>query len=222
MKTALSALGVGIQILSAVLAYLYVSQQLDSGEEKLRFWQFRLHKLRMAMVLGIMVISQIIFFKFFVFGETGFLRALMNAEVFIWLAVLAIIDGKLKIIPNRMILVGLGFWLVLVLLDIFVAQTRWETVILYSAIGGLITGGVLMVIALLVKSALGMGDVKMFFVLGLLYGLSDVYYILLLSLVMMAVVSLVLLLLKKVTAKTAVPMAPFVVLGFLVFLFCGF
>ena len=59
-------------------------------------------------------------------------------------------------------------------------------------------------------------------VLGLLYGLSDVYYILLLSLVMMAVVSLVLLLLKKVTAKTAVPMAPFVVLGFLVFLFCGF
>ena len=34
-------------------------------------------------------------------------------------------------------------------------------------------GGVLLVVALIVKSALGMGDVKLFFALGLFYGLQD-------------------------------------------------
>jgi len=77
------------------------------------------------------------------------------------------------------------------------------------------------VIALIVKSALGMGDVKMFFVIGLLYGLSNTYSILLFSVLVMAIVSIVLLIMKKVTRKTAIPMAPFVAFGFLLNVLMG-
>ena len=71
-----------------------------------------------------------------------------------------------------MILIGLGFWVLLSLIEIFVAQTMWQKVLFFSLIGGGFCGGVLLIVAIITKSALGMGDVKMFFVIGLLYGLS--------------------------------------------------
>ena len=80
---------------------------------------------------------------------------------------------------------------------------------------------ILLIIALIVKSALGMGDVKMFLVIGLLYGLVDTYSILLFSIIVMAIVSIILLLIKKATRKTAIPMAPFTAIGFLLSILAG-
>ena len=117
--------------------------------------------------------------------------------------------------------VVLAVWLVLILLEIFLGGTPWTQLLAFSGIGGLVCGGVLFLIAIIVKSALGMGDVKMFFVLGLLYGLTDTYGILLFSVIIMGIVSVALLIAKKVTTKTAIPMAPFVVFGFLLSILAG-
>ena len=67
-----------------------------------------------------------------------------------------------------------------------------------------------------------MGDVKMFFAIGLTYGANNTYEILLLSLVVMALVSIMLLVMKKATKKTAIPMAPFVLLGLYSSIMLGF
>ena len=75
--------------------------------------------------------------------------------------------------------------------------------------------------SLIVKKALGMGDVKMFFVIGLLYGLENTYTILLVSMLIMAIVSVILLITKKATKKSAVPMAPFVAVGLLINIILG-
>ena len=66
-----------------------------------------------------------------------------------------------------------------------------------------------------------MGDVKMFFVIGLLYGLENTYTILLVSMLIMAIVSVILLITKKATKKSAVPMAPFVAVGLLINIILG-
>ena len=162
-----------------------------------------------------------IFTNGFLLSDHALMRAFMNAEVFIWLVALGYIDIKERIIPNKMILVGLVFWGILLLVDIFVAGNNWLEVLVFSALGGLLCGGILAVVSLIVKNALGMGDVKMFFVLGLLYGITDTYSILLFSMMIMAAVSIILLILKKVTTKTAVPMAPFVAIGFMLSIIAG-
>ena len=79
----------------------------------------------------------------------------------------------------------------------------------------------MLLIALIVKSALGMGDVKLFTVLGLIYGLSITYSILLFTIIIMAIISIILLIAKKVTRKTAIPVGPFTIIGFLLCMLAG-
>lgn len=74
----------------------------------------------------------------------------------------------------------------------FLFHTDIQDVLLFSALGGGVWGGLLMLIDFFAKTALGM-----------------------------ALVSIVLLILRKVNKKTTVPMAPFVLLGFVICVFLG-
>lgn len=209
-----------LQLASSFAAYQYISNRV-AGDIKPNIFRVKFQPSNAAFMAAVFVISVFITCHCFLMGDSRFIRSLMNSEVFIWLGILGYVDLKERIIPNHMIGVGLIFWGCLVLVDIFIGKTPWQRVILYSLIGGVVCGGILLIVALLSKSALGMGDVKMFTVLGLLYGLNDAYSILLFSIVIMAVVSIVLLIAKKVTRKTAIPMAPFVAAGFLLSILAG-
>lgn len=139
----------------------------------------------------------------------------------IMLAAMAWIDYKFKIIPNKLIVAGLICWIIEQAIIVYGFNNKWSEVLPAAFLGGFLWGGIFVVIALISKASLGMGDAKMFFVLGLMNGMNDTYCILLISMLIMAVTSIVLLLLKKVDRKTHVPMAPFVLIGFLVCIFIG-
>lgn len=214
-------IAIAVQLVVSFLAYQYVTHRTDGVLDKKHFFALRFEWVPL-IVIGIAFLLSIgILLYGLLVEENRIIRAVMNAVVFIWLALLGYVDIKEKIIPNPLIGIGLGCWLVLVLIDIFVGGTPWYSVLVYSLIGGLGIGGVLLIIAMITKSALGMGDVKMFTVLGLLYGLTDTYSILLFSIVVMGLVSVGLLIAKKVTMKTAIPMAPFVAGGFLLSILAG-
>lgn len=206
---------------SSFAMYLYLTYRKKEEKTAKNFSQITLSKGTIILTVVVGLLSIIFFLYSWFFANATFLKSFMNAETFIWISMLGYIDYKEKIIPNKLILIGIGFWFVLSLLEIFVAHTPWKQVILFSLIGAGICGGVLLVIALIVKSALGMGDVKMFAVIGLLYGITNTYSILLFSILIMAAVSFVLLITKKVTRKAAIPMAPFVVLGFMISVLLG-
>ncbi len=210
-----------IIIVSVGFMYLYLIYREKESKSVGDFFSITLNKKYGILTIVMLLVSVAVFLYSFYYVEIVFLKAFMNAEVSMWLLVLGYIDWKEGIIPNQMILAGIGFWILLSLLDIFVAQTMWQKVLFFSLIGGGFCGGVLLIVAIITKSALGMGDVKMFFVIGLLYGLSNTYAILFFSILVMAVISIVLLIAKKVTRKTAVPMAPFVAFGFLINVLMG-
>jgi len=221
MKLGFSIGTVALLLVSVYLSYQYI---LARDQEKVNFRSFfkpAYAKWPLLLCLATAVVSITVFAGYYILGTETYLRSLMNCMVLVWLAVLSYVDLKEKIIPNHMILLGIGFWVLLSLLEIFLGGTHWKVILTFSLTGGLVCGGVLLVIALIGKSALGMGDVKMITVLGLLYGLMDTYSLLLLSMVVMAVVSVTLLLMKKVSKKTAIPMAPFVAIGFLLSIFAG-
>lgn len=202
---------------SAWFMYLYLMFRQNSEETKgLRaFFAPSFDKRVLLLAAATLCIAEFVYVYDLCMIQKPLIKAFMNAEVSIWLATLGYIDWKEKLIPNEMVITGIAFWLILTLLDILVAGSSIRQVLRYSFAGGVVCGGVLFIIALVLKNALGMGDVKMFFVLGLLYGLSNTYAILFFSIVVMAVVSVIMLLAKKATRKTAIPMAPFVSFGFL-------
>ena len=210
-----------IQLLITCFGYQYLVHR----EEGVCNWkQFFVPKfeIRTAILLAASCVLSILAFWYSgIRCGDGFMRALLNAMTLNYLTIVGYIDLREKIIPNGLIGIGLLGWVILALLDIFVAKTAWTSVLKFSLIGGGLVGGVLLVLSLILKSALGMGDVKLFFVLGLLYGVADTYSILLFSVIIMAIISLILLATKKVTLKTAVPMAPFVVLGFILCILAG-
>ncbi len=210
-----------VQLLTVVLAYQYLSHRVDGKCVVREFLRFKYEFKPFIVMLAAFFASVFVFVFGFIFKEDSFMRAFMNAEVMTWLCVIGYIDACEYIIPNSFIGIGLLFWLGLMLLEIFAGGTPWLQLLVFSGIGGFACGGLLFVIALIVKSALGMGDVKMFFVLGLLYGLMDTYGILLFSVIAMGIVSIVLLIAKKVTTKSTIPMAPFVIIGFLLSVIAG-
>lgn len=210
-----------IQLLTGVLAYQYLVHRVDGKCQTKEFLRLKFDFVPLIVVLVAFFISAFIFCKGYLFESEAFMRALMNAEVMMWLSIIGYIDARERIVPNSLIGIGLLFWLVLMLLDIFVGGTPWRQLLAFSGIGGIVCGGVLFVIALIAKSALGMGDVKLFLVLGLLYGLTDAYGILLFSVIAMGIVSIILLIAKKVTRKSTIPMAPFVIIGFLLSILAG-
>lgn len=210
-----------VTLLSVAAAYQYLVHRVDGKCQAKAFFVPAFEKLPFILCITTLALAVCTYFYSTLIVQRQFIRALMNAEVLIWLVLLGYIDLREKIIPNALILVGLAFWGVLALIDIFVAHTPWLELLKNCLFGGLLVGGLLLLIALISKSALGMGDVKMFFVLGLLYGVMDTYALLLFSMIIMAVISLILLACKKVTTKTKIPMAPFVTIGFLLSIAAG-
>ena len=208
-------------VVSTGLLYLYLIFREKDSQKITDFFTITYSKKHIVFSIIIFAISVLTFLYSFFLMDITFLKAFMNAEIALWLLVVGGIDLKEKIIPNELILSGIVFWAILTLIEIFVAQTSWQKALLFSFLGAGVCGGVLFIIALIVKSALGMGDVKMFFVIGLLYGLTNTYSIMFFSILIMAIISIVLLITKKVTRKTAVPMAPFVAFGFLINVLIG-
>lgn len=220
-QTSLIIVACAIQLFTGAAAYQYLVHRVDGKCQMKTFFQPKYEFVPFLVILIAFFAAAFVFLRGLLGNNEGFMRALMNAEVMLWLSVLGYIDAQERIIPNSLIGIGLLFWLVLMLIDIFAGGTPWQKLLVFSGIGGFACGGLLFILAVIMKSALGMGDVKMFFVLGLLYGLTDTYGILLFSVIAMGVVSIALLIAKKVTTKSTIPMAPFVVFGFFLSILAG-
>lgn len=205
----------------AVLGYFFLNYTFkEEGEDK-KFLDLKLNK-KALVVAGIFFGIGILTGLFEIYHEKAATVIIMSYIML--LSVLyfaAIVDFKKSIIPNSLIIAGLVMYVVFALLSILVVGADAKSFLLISLAGGLIIGGLLLLVMLVSKNALGMGDVKLFFLVGLMLGLKNCYEVLLISMVIMALTAIVLLLLKKVDRKTAVPMAPFMAIGFAICLALG-
>lgn len=148
--------------------------------------------------------------------ELAMLKSYMNSLVFSLIITVGYIDYKEHIIPNPLILTGMGIWVIGYLLEVFVGGTAWKEALLFSLLGFAVCGGLLLILAVILHSGIGMGDVKIFAMLGLLYGLENTYSLLICTVIPMAIIAIILLAKKRVSKKSTLPMAPFIVLAFLI------
>lgn len=137
------------------------------------------------------------------------------AVALLYIIVLTITDLREKIIPNEFVIAMGVTGLVLLPFNPFVN-------LLSAVLGMLIVGGILALASRVTKGQVGMGDAKLFLVLGLFFGLKGSFMILMYSLVISGIVGLALITLKRATRKTVLPFVPFVLCGLIIELFLKF
>ena len=125
-----------------------------------------------------------------------------------------VIDYRKQIIPNRLTLtifeLGIIFTFISGLSDINTFANRvlglfvgGGIFLIITFIGGLIAG----------KEAMGFGDVKLMGALGLIFGMSSIIMIAVISFLLGAIISIFLLATKKKKSSEYIPFGPFIVLG---------
>jgi len=136
--------------------------------------------------------------------------ALISALIVIFFA-----DLKYHIIPDQM-LIAAG----LVGLIIFAFQDNNFSMILFRFVEGLLVAiPIYLIYAISSGRAMGFGDVKLAYVLGLIFGVQKGLAALYIAFVVGAIVGLYLILSKKKKLKSKIAFGPFIILGSFLVLF---
>lgn len=123
------------------------------------------------------------------------------------------IDYKERIIPNKIVLGLCIARIVLLAYELMINFEFWRSTLISYLLGALIGVMVIGAILLIAGKGVGMGDAKLFLVVGMYVGIEDIFAVMTYSFIASAVMVIVLLILRKVKLKDSMPMAPFVFLG---------
>lgn len=141
------------------------------------------------------------------FGLTG------AAAIGIVLASLCIIvtvaDLKYMLIPNKVLIF---FAPILIVLRFSFMDAAWG----HYVLGGAFGGGLILLIVLLSKGGMGMGDVKLFALCGLVLGIGPAILAFMLACTFGTIFGVLLIALKIVQRKQPIPFGPWLALGTLI------
>ena len=135
---------------------------------------------------------------------------------------IALIDFQKKKIPNFIIIILLIIRGVFLVIECILSPSNALNLILFSVIGFLVGGFIILACMLISRGGVGSGDMKLFAVSGLFFGLPGVMVIMMYSLFLAAITSVVLLLARKAKMKSTLAMAPFIFLGLSLYLIFSF
>lgn len=153
-------------------------------------------------------------FAFLYYWSTDLQDFLVIGVFFSLLLVLSVIDLKHKLLPNVLtlwgIILGLGFSLL-----------GWTIPLADSLLGLIVGGGVLLILALITKGGMGIGDVKLLAMIGTYLGPFLTLVALFWGALFGSVIGVVYLLLTRQSRKTPIPFGPFLAAGALLVYLTG-
>lgn len=169
-------------------------------------------------IFACIVISYVV--QVFIYKNTEPLAYVKLCILYAILVSAAMIDYKFKIIPNYLVLIGLGVRAVIYLIEIFLTSDIKE-IIISDLIGFALGFGVFAFVSVITRQALGFGDAKLFAVIGLTLGSFGTYSVMFTSVLVSAIVSVALLIFKKRSRKDSIPFGPCIYVGYILTLLLG-
>ena len=138
------------------------------------------------------------------FGLTG--TAALGIVLASLCVIVTIADLKYMRIPNKVLLFFAP--ILIVLRFLFMDAPWWQ-----YGLGGLFGGGLILLIALLTKGGMGMGDVKLFALCGAVLGIGPAVLAFMLACAFGTIVGMLLISFKIVQRRQPVPFGPWLALG---------
>ena len=125
----------------------------------------------------------------------------------------ALSDYRTHTIPNRVLLLGLIYWDLATVVELVLDFEQFRVYLFAEIMITLITFAALMMLRLLVKEGVGMGDIKLLMLMGLAQAGEGFVSSVMTSLIILFVVAVVSLITKKKSRKDFVPFGPEVLAG---------
>lgn len=129
---------------------------------------------------------------------------------------IAAIDLKLQKIPNCFILSALVIRGLIYIAEFIISVPAAFSTLKDGFLGAIILGGFFLLLLLIFKNSIGMGDIKLFVVMGLYQGLWGAINSVFFSLIVSFFISISLLIGKKKGRKDTIPFGPSVLLGIII------
>ena len=144
-------------------------------------------------------------------------------QLFIYelLIAVAYLDYKKMIIPNKLVLLGFFSYFVFFAYEAIVKDINISVLLKSAGLGLLFGGGVFALSGILSKGSMGMGDVKLFSVLGILMGFQAVFNVIFFSVLLVVIYTVIQFARKKIDRKSTVPVGPFALMGMMVSMVLG-
>ena len=225
---------IGFYVVAAIVGLLvgqfvdWVNKRLPENKKILTTDLFREYKIDFRPNYILMLVTSAIYVVLvYYFGVKSSiienLELIKNLLLVPMLLSVFVIDYKKQIIPNRLNLTMFEVGLVIA----FLYGLSDVAITINMALGMLAGGGIFLLITLIGgaiygKEAMGFGDVKLMAALGILFGLSNIIVITLLSFLIGAVLSIILLITKIRKSSEYIPFGPFIVIGTFISMYVPF
>lgn len=168
-------------------------------------------KARKILLINVIILIGL-FYAFFIYNY-GILKILRYFILLESLFIIAWIDYKEQIIPNRFLAVMIGIRTFILVIEWLVYENYGLSIFLGSLMGAVIGFGVFGLCFLVSRGGMGAGDVKLMAVLGYYLGGSDIMFVMILTVCSAGIYNGINLIRKKTTLKSEVPFGPFVLIG---------
>lgn len=139
------------------------------------------------------------------------------------LVVVAKIDKRKAIIPNALLMLLLMIRVVTYVIEcICIHDLLLIEMLTISALAGGLLGGLIFFVAKLISpQGIGMGDVKLFAVIGLYIGQSSIFIAMILSLIVAMICGLYQVFRKRITMKDSITFGPYIAVGTIIVMMIG-
>lgn len=207
--------------MAAIICILFIPAAFW-GVNRLKQWGiWEKRSAKVIYTAGILLIFPAGGFLMFSYGY-HWLKVFRYFTIMYSLLLLALLDWRDKIVPNRWLAVLMGIRLLFLTGDVIAYPLQWTAILLSSGIGFL--GGSFLFLAASVfsKKGIGMGDVKLIGVMGFYLGFQVLMSSLVITLSITVLFSLFMLLTKKMSLKSEIPFVPFLAVGTITTLLMGF
>ena len=169
-------------------------------------------KIIYVVAIGITVICFIGVFQSW-YGDATLMHQVKLLILILILFPTALVDYKVKLIPNVFILGAFVIRCFIYIFEFLVSPSQAWITLKDNLVAVAIIAGFFLILLIVFKNSIGMGDVKLFAVMGLYQGTWGAFNAVFYSLIVSFFFSIILLILKKVTRKDSVSFAPSILLG---------
>lgn len=208
VKKTMMYLQTGITIFIQGLAFLYL--KMSERNEKTQTGYKRVAGFFFSVLLTFLVA---VLSKIYSENIVEFSKIMVIFQV---LFCASVIDYRKKIIPNALLGIGALLRLLCYVAECLYLKVECRSLMLHDLFGLVMGAGTLFLIYFFSKGSVGLGDVKLFGILGMYLGFSFTFRILFLAVMFSALCAMYLLFIKHKSRKYSLAFAPFVFAGFLV------
>ena len=213
---------IGLSFALILAGFLYLSHQDFAGDtftEKIQNAVKKNVKLILYLCIAFMCMVGLSIIFLQLYKNNTLIDNIKLITLLALLVTAAVQDLKEHISPNKVILAGIILRICYAIAELIMLRSGYFAILKEDMFSFLLVLVLFLLGVVMIKNGIGMGDIKLIFVMGIFQGISGLISSLFFSLMVSFFVAVAALVMKKKGRKDAIPFAPSVLLGTAVSMF---